>query len=105
MQAGILNEIIEIYSPHVIKNDFGEQVMEYRFKNKTRARKVNKSGSRNLENHEIVYNYIKTFEVRIYVDVDNFDRIKYNDKFYRILDIDTNREMQNITIQCELINE
>ena len=105
MDAGSLTEIIEIYSPHVYKNDVGEQVNDYILKNTTKAKKVNKGGSRNLENNEIVYNYTKTFEVRIYVDVDDFDRIKYNNKFYRILDIDTNKELQKITITTELVNE
>lgn len=105
MIAGLLNKTIEIYSPYSHKNYVGEMQTEFVFKNKTRARKINKSGSRDLENHEIVYNNTKTFQVRIYVDIDNFDRIKFEGKFYRILDIDTDTENQMITIETELVNE
>ena len=105
MNAGSLTEIIEIYSPFIKINDVGEQVTEYIYKNTTKAHKVNLKGSRDIENHEIVYNYTKIFEFRIYVDVDEFDRIKWNNKFYRILDIDTNKELQKITITTELVNE
>lgn len=105
MIAGLLNKTIEIYSPYSSKNYVGGKQTEFVFKNKTRARKINKSGSRDLENHEIVYNNTKTFQVRIYVDIDNFDRIKFEGKFYRILDIDTDTENQMITIETELVNE
>lgn len=105
MNAGSLTEVIGIYSPHIFKNEVGEQETEYILKYTTKANKINVSGSRDLENHEVTYNYIKTFEIRIYNNVDEFDRIKYKDKFYRILNIDTNRELQKITIQTELVNE
>lgn len=105
MIAGQLTERIEIYSPHIVKNDVGEQTTEYVLKTSTKAHRVNGKGSRDIENREIVYNYIKTFEVRSYVDVDEFDRIKFNNKFYRILDIDTNKELQKIIIETELVNE
>lgn len=105
MIAGKLTERIEIYSPHITINEVGEQATEYILKNTTKANVVHKSGSRNIENDEIVYNYNKTFEVRIYIDVDEFDRIKWGNKYYRILDIDTNKELQKITIQAELVND
>lgn len=105
MIAGKLSEHIEIYSPNVVRNEFGEQHIEYILKNETKANKVNLRGSRTVENNEVVYNYVKLFEVRIYVDVNEFDRIKYDSKFYRILNIDKDKELQKITIECELVNE
>lgn len=105
MNAGKLKHRIEIFSPHLTTNEVGEQVNEFILKNTTKANVINNSGSREIENDEIVYNYTKTFEVRIYVDVDEFDRIKFQNKFYRILNIDTNDELQQITIQTELVNE
>lgn len=105
MIAGILNEYIEIYSSYITKNKVGEQVEEWIKKNHTKAHIIHNTGSRNVENYEVVYNYIKTFQVRYYVDVNEFDRIKWDNKFYRILNIDKNREQQLITITTELINE
>lgn len=105
MISGILTENIEIYSPHIVINEVGEQVNEWIYKNKTKARVIHNNGARNIENREIVYNYTKTFQVRFYVDIDEFDRIKWDKKFYRILDIDKNKEQQQITITTELVNE
>lgn len=105
MIAGKLTERIEIYSPHIIVNDVGEKSTEYVLKNTTKANVIHNKGSRDIENDEIVYNYQKTFEVRIYVDVGEFDRIKWGNKYYRILYIDTNKELQKITIQTEVVNE
>lgn len=105
MNAGALNEHIEIYTPHIIINEVGEQENEYILKNKTRARVIHNKGNRNIENDEIVYNFVKIFEVRIYVDIEEFDRIKWNDRYYRVLDIDPNKEMQKITVTTEVINE
>ncbi|MBD5386329.1 phage head closure protein [bacterium] len=105
MDSGGLNEIIEIYSPQLAKNDFGEQKTEYVCQYSTRAKVIQRSGNRSNENQEIVYNYIKVFEIRYYHKVEEFDRIKFDSHFYRILNIDKNRELQKITIECEKINE
>lgn len=106
MVAGILNEIIEVFEPNVVINDYGEQTTVDVLKYRTRARVQHNSGNRTLENaSEIVYPYNKTFEVRIYLDIKDFDKIKWNDKFYKILDITPNRQFQNLVISTELINE
>lgn len=105
MNAGKLNERIEIFTPKISKNDVGEQSTEYILKLTTKANIQHIKGNRDIENNEVVYNYSRTFEVRIYVDVNEFDRIKWKDKYYRILDIDTNKELQQITILTELVNE
>ena len=105
MEAGKLTEIIEIHKPDIIKNDVGEQMTEYFYKYKTKANKLNNSGGRSLDNHEILYSYNLTFEIRYYIDINEFDRVKYNNKFYRILSIDKNKLLQKITIITELINE
>ncbi len=105
MEAGRLTENIEIYSPNIIKNELGEQVNTYSYKLRTKANKLSNSGNRKLENHEIVYSYNLVFEVRYYIDVEETDRIKYNNKFHRILSIDKNNLLQKIIITTELINE
>lgn len=105
MNAGKLTEKIEIFTPKITKNDVGEQSTEYILKLTTKANIQHIKGNRDIENNEVVYNYSRTFEVRIYVDVNEFDRIKWKDKYYRILDVDTNKELQQITILTELVNE
>ena len=105
MNAGKLTDKIEIFTPKITKNDVGEQSTEYILKLTTKANIQHIKGNRDIENNEVVYNYSRTFEVRIYVDVNEFDRIKWKNKYYRILDIDTNKELQQITILTELVNE
>lgn len=105
MDAGSLKERIEIYKTTLTKNEVGEEQNDWVLKTETRSKVTNNSGSRNEENNEIVYNYIKTFEVRSYVDISEFDRIKWDGKFYRILNIDINKEYQKQIIQTELIND
>ena len=105
MNAGKLSERIKVYTPVITINDVGEQSTEYKLKLSTKANVKFNKGSRDIENNGVVYNYERTFEMRIYVDVKDFDRVKWKDKFYRILDIDTNKELQQITILGELVNE
>lgn len=105
MRAGLLKEPIEIYEPITSSDDYGTQKTIYVFKLKTKARLTHNSGGRATENNEIVFNYSKTFTVRRYINVTELDRIKWNDKYYRILDIEPNKQNQEIKINCELIND
>lgn len=105
MKAGLLKNLIEIYSPTIKINEYGEQINEYEYKLTTRARITNKSGNREMQNGEIFYDYKKQIEVRIYIDVNEFDRIKHNNKFYRILDIEPNKDLNELIINVELVND
>lgn len=105
MNAGGLTEIIEVLSPNIVINDVGEQTTEYIAKLTTRANVRYDRGNRDIENNEIVYNYNISFIVRRYVDVDEFDIIRWNNKQYRILSVEPQKELQQITIQTEKINE
>lgn len=105
MRAGLLTENIEIYAPSATTNQFGEESTEYVLKASTKARVVNDNGNRNTHNYEISYSYSKTFQVRIYVNVNEWDRIKWEEKFYRITDINKSKETQSISIKGELIND
>ncbi len=62
-------------------------------------------GTREILNNEIFYDYSKTFVVRIYVDVLDTDRIKYCDKYYRVISIEPDWHLQQKTILAELVNE
>lgn len=106
MRAGLLNQHIEILTPTVIKNvETGSEKTVYTVKTVTKARVDKKTGSRDIENNEVVFNYVKIFYIRIYHKLSNFDRLKHYDKLYRIIDIDKDDLQQQLKITCELINE
>lgn len=105
MQAGLLNKIIEIYSCSIEENDFGHIKPNYSFIYRTRARVVYDAGDRTIENDEVFFTNTVTFTVRKYVPVELTSRIKYKDKYYRILSIEDSDYLQNLTIRTELVNE
>lgn len=106
MRAGTLQEVIAIYRSTITKNEYGEEVTEWKQIATTRAKLDHTSqNTRELQNNEVTYIYTKTLTVRIYVDVQEFDRIKWNGQYYRILDITPNKKLQQKEIKIELINE
>ncbi len=105
MRAGLLKEQIEIKSPVIVKNDYGEQTTEWESKYTTRARLIHTSGGRAITNDEVFYGHIKTLEVRQYVPVDDFDRIIWNNKEYRVLDIEPDESQMKKIIRIELVND
>ena len=105
MRAGILTELITVLSPNIIVNEVGEQTTEYLTKLTTRANVNWKTGNRNIENNEIVFDYTKDFKVRYYVDINEFDRILWNNKQYRIISIEPNKHYQELNIIAEQIND
>jgi head-tail adaptor len=105
MRAGLLKEPIRILENVITINDFGEQSETWRVKSETRARLVNDGGDRTIINGEIFYSNIKTFEVRYYVDIEDFDRVEWDGKQYRVLNIQPDKLKQNKTIRTELVND
>lgn len=105
MNAGILNEIIWICHPIVEIDDYGNQHTSYSADYKTRASVSHDGGQRKDENNEVIYEYTKEFKMRRYVPISDFDRIKWNDKYWRILQIEQNKPLQQITAYTELVNE
>lgn len=105
MQAGLLKERISIWKSTIILNDFGEETTEWEESCRTRARLIHNSNTRTIENDEIIYPAVKTFEVRYYVDVNEFDRIQWNNRMYSIIDITPDQDIRKQTIRCQLINE
>lgn len=105
-RAGLLTKIIKILEPKTEINEFGEQVQEYVLKYKTRARVLHDSGSRTTENGEIFYPYQKTFNVRSYVPITEFDVIEFEGKRYRVITIENRIEDYNDKLVItELIND
>lgn len=105
MRSGLLNEIIKIYRPTITKNEFGEDIEVYNFLSSHRARVVHNGGSRTIATDETTFPYMKTFIVRVYVDVVEQDVIEWQSKRYRVMSIDKSRELQQITITTEIIRD
>ena len=104
MRAGILTEQVQILRVKVIHNEYGEQRDIYKPWCTTRANITPVSGARTDENYEVFYEHRYKFVVRLYVDVNDFDRILWNGKQYRIINIDENKRQNNKTIITELVN-
>lgn len=104
-RAGLLTEPIEILSVEKKRNDYGEETEIQKSKCNTRARVLHNKGGRKQENQEITYIYNKVFLVRYYVDIADFDLIRWNGKKYRVLDIEPDKVRQEKTIYTEQINE
>ena len=104
MRAGILTDVIEVLKLEQSTNDFGEQFDLYVPCCKTRAQVTPISGGRADDNHEIFYAHTYKFIVRRYVKVDDFDRILWKGKQYRILNIDDDHAYNQKIINAELVN-
>jgi head-tail adaptor len=103
MNAGDLNEVIDVYQVIYTKNSFGEEVESIVKKLTTRACVWHRSGGRRVSNDSIVYDYAKTIQVRYYVDIDDHDLIVWSGKTYRIMDIEPNKRDMCKTINIEEI--
>ena len=75
-----------------MQSDYGDISTSYQLVHTTRANVEHRLGDRKIQNEEIFYDYSKTFTVRYYVDVLDTDRIKYGNKFYRVISIEPNSQ-------------
>ena len=105
MRAGGYEDRIDILKHKVSQSDSGEQKEYWDKSYSTRANVTQTSGNRTDPNNEVFYEYMKTFIVHRYVDVDEFDRILFKCRLYRILSIAEDRHLNQKTIVTELINE
>lgn len=92
MQSNLLREQIEIYEIPVIPtpygtNEDGEPVLKYT----TRAYVQFDSEARVVSEGEIFYDTSRTMIVRHYVPVNERDRIKWDNKWWRIISINPNK--------------
>lgn len=105
MKAGSLKETIKIIRNKFEKTKFGDEIEIWVDLCSTRAELKHDTGSRLNVNNEILYSAIKTFKVRYYVEVDEFDRIEWNGKQYRIISIEPDRNQRCKYIKTELVND
>lgn len=105
MRAGPLYDKIDILHLVSSRNEFGEQVDQYQKCCSTRAQIVHNSGNKNDVNHETDYTYTKTFVVRSYVPIKEFDRIGYKEHMWNVISIEDDRIMNNKTVVATIVNE
>lgn len=104
-RAGLLNEIIDIYTLSATVNDYGEREETYMKTYTTRAAVNNDGGVRNVVNSEIVFPYTKSFIVRYYVPVGDTNQIEWQGTRYRVLSVEKRRAFNDILIRTEIIND
>lgn len=105
MIAGMLKEIVTIKRASIVKNSFGEEVETWNDVTTTRAFVKQTSSQRTENNNEITYDFTKEFRVRYYVNVQPYDILVWNNQRYRILQLDKQKELQQITLITQLIND
>lgn len=92
MNAALLKESIEIYEIPIEQTDYGNiKDGTPVFKYKTRAYAQFDSQARVVSEGEVFYPQDRTFIVRYYVPVEERDRIRWNNKWWRIVSINPNK--------------
>lgn len=91
MRAGLLTEPITFKKAVITKNQYGQEETYWDNHIVTRGNVKFNSGNRVTENNEIVNTYTVTFTVRSYHKLDEFMRILWKGKLYRILSIEEDR--------------
>ena len=106
MESGLLKDIITFQKQFVTVDVYGHEITTYTDAFTTRADVIWNNGNRIVSNDEIVYENTVSFVVRYYCPVEDTMRIKHQDKLYRIISVNPDRDLyNNKTIITELINE
>lgn len=106
MNSSLLREQIEIYSVPIEQTEYGTikegtPVLKYT----TRAYVQFDNQARVVSEGEVYYPTDRTIIVRAYVSVDERDRIKWDNKFWKILSINKNKYYNNKEIRVTEIND
>ena len=105
MNAAILKDPIDIYELVTTKTEYGTIQTSYNLKYHTRAYVRFNSENMTVSEGEVFYPINRTFIVRAYVPVVETDRIKWDNKWWRILSINKNKYYNNIEISTTVVNE
>jgi len=105
MKAGILKDKIYLYKPVVTKTDYGDTKVDFEQFYETRASVLWNSGNRDDVNNEIFFAQYKTFIMRSYVPITEHCQILFNNKKYRVLNIEYNEKYRNLEVNTSLVNE
>ena len=105
MIAGKLNETIHIVKPTISRNTYGASSTSWSDSYICRASVKQNNGSRDVVNNEVFTHYTVEFEVRYYNQIDELDRIRWNNKLYQIESIVSERLRNRKIIITTLVNE
>ena len=105
MNAAILKTPIEIYELVTTKTEYGTISTSYQLKYATRAHIQFNSENQVVSEGEIFYPINRTFIVRSYVPVTETDRIKWDNKWWRIISINKNIYYNDLEIIAVEVNE
>lgn len=105
MIAGKLNELITIVRSVDVKDSYGATSKVWNVLAITKASVSQNTGTRNVVNNEIFTAYTVEFGIRYYIEVSEFDRIKWNNKLYQVESVIPDRIKNHKTIITTLVNE
>jgi len=103
--AGKYRYDVEVYSPENAKSSVGSNMTTWTKVYTTKADVRFNSGNRSVVENEVFYDYSKVFILRMYVPIGDFDRIKFDGKYYRVINIDRRKEYHDIEVLAELVND
>ena len=104
-RSGALKWFIELYKKEVLKNDYGEYTEQWVFYRNVRAYVFAKKGRQMEDNNEIFDTITIHIKIRRQIDIEEMDRIKYNDKMYQIEFIQPDDTRRWLFLTCVRINE
>lgn len=104
MNSATLRKPIQIYRLETKTTEYGTIEAEYVLHYSTRANILFESQTQVNTNGEVFYPSTRMFIVRSYVDVVEQDRIRWDDKWWKITSINENEYYGNIEIRTTLVN-
>lgn len=105
MIAGKLNETITVVKSTISRNSYGASTISWYDSYVTRASVKQNNGTKDVVNNEVFVHYTVEFEVRYYNQIDELDRIRWNNKLYQIESIVSERLRNRKIIITTLVNE
>lgn len=105
MQAGKLKDIITIYNRNITRDQYNQQSVEYTKCYDCRAQVIYNKSTRTTINDEVVINFIPSFIIRYYHDIDETMLVEHKGIKYRITSILFDNNNQSKSIFCESLNE
>lgn len=105
MNAALLKDKIGIFELVTHKTEYGTIQTSYEQKYSTRAFVKFNSETMTVSEGEIYFPITRTFIVRAHVPVIETDRIKWDDKWWRITSINRNKYYNDIEINTTIVNE
>jgi len=105
MNSALLKHNIEIYNLVTTKTQYGTIKTEYVKSTETRAHIIFNSENQVVSEGEIFYPINRTFVVRSYITIFETCRIKWDNKWWKILSINKNDYYGNIEVVTTLVNE